>query len=888
MLVGRRLHQHRRGRLLALIAAIAICAVPLGLGLGLSSAGAAVARPQARLAAGSTGDTTCQISSRSTTCTGTYGGGHAWDMTNWNSQTGHQVAAAPTVTVSPTTGLVNQVVDVKWANFTPTLNPSTFEPQPNANNGAATGASTSAPIELYPLAIYECRGTDPQGPVGDGTGQSQGGDCYDITDNSQLNAQFGQANGVYAFTAGNGTGEANILVEAGQENNSFLKCGVSSPCSLVVVPNWGGLVQTAATQGLPFKTDCSNHQADAGDAATEEIDMASYQYIGSTCSWDDRIIIPLSFAPTATDCPANTPSFYAVGSPGMEVAMNQWQAAWCTGKSAISFNYTSTDEYTARESFLTGGQALTASTDMALVSEPATSSDSNGANPSARHYTYAPLANSAVSFVYLIDNPSSGAPYTNLVLNARLAAKLLTQSYSLTYGCVGEKAQLSYTCDPNVAGNPATLFDDPEFLSENHLSADAVPADGAWPDTLYGSFLPLVTDANSDLTYEMTGWIASDSAAEQFLQGTREKDGSYSMVVNKAYKNIAYPASEFSVLDEGWSGPPASNVLQDDATMGVSWVPAGDYDLAAEDLGTYSATSDYPYVTCPANVSCKQGSTVGWKNAQVTGEYLGQNNMTGVLPYSDAAINLFPSFALVNAAGKAVAPSTASIEAAVSQMKTNPDGITQSANFASRDPNAYPLALVNYAMVPTCGLSAAKASAISAFLTDVATKGQTPGYLPGQLAPGYAPLNSHQLGQLKAAASTVATKGKQACPSGGGPSGPGSGGTGSGGTGSTGGGSKGGKGGTNPQTTAQLGKNKAHNAGYAVKDPFTAGLARLILPLLVIIGGLLGLGGPVAYVVGATGGWPALQQRIGALPHRIGALPRRAAGLVRGTRVRGS
>jgi hypothetical protein len=878
MLKGRRQHWHGRRRLLSLGAAIAFVAVPVGL--SLSSAGAAVAQPQARLAASPTGDTTCTTSNRATTCTGTYGGSHAWDMKNWNNQTGQQVAAPPVVTVSPTTGLVSQVLHVSWANFTPTLSATTLTPQPNANNGAATGSEPQNPPEIYPLAIYECRGTDPQGPVGDGISPA-GGDCYDVTDNTQVNATAGQANGVYAFTSGKGTGEANIFVEAG-EDNSFLKCGVSSPCSLVVVPNWGGLVQSEITQGTTFKTNCNNHNADAGDAATDEIDMAGYSYLGTTCSWNDRIVIPLSFAPTSTNCPPGTPSFYAVGSPGMEAAMGQWQAGWCTGKSAISFNYTATDEYTARQSFLSGGAALTASTDMALVSEPATSSNSNGASPAARKFTYAPLANSAVSFVYLIDNPNTGAPYTNLVLNARLAAKLLTQSYSLQYSCAGEKVQLSYTCDPNVANNPETFFDDPEFLSEN--KGDAFVADSESPDALYGSFLPLVTSANSDMTYEMTGWIASDPTAAQFLNGTREKDGSYSMAVNTAYRNTAYPTSEFSVLDQGWSGAPDTNPLLDDNTMGVAWVPIGDLDQVSVDLATYSPTTQEPYVTCPATVNCTGSSSTGWINSKLPGEYLGQNGMTGVVPYSDAANDLFPSFALVNAAGKAVAPTTASILAAVGQMKTNPDGITQSANFASRDPDAYPLAHVDYAMVPTCGLSAAKASAISAFLTNVATKGQTPGYLPGQLAPGYAPLNSHQLGQLKAAASTVATKGQQACPtSGSGHSGSGSsgGGTGSTGTGSTGGGSKGSKGGTNPQTTAQLGKDRAHNAGYAVKDPFTAGLTRLILPLLVIIGGLLGLGGPVAYVVGATGGWPALQQRIGKLPHRV-------AGLVRGTRVRGS
>jgi hypothetical protein len=53
-----------------------------------------------------------------------------------------------------------------------------------------------------------------------------------------------------------------------------------------------------------------------------------------------------------------------------------------------------------------------------------------------------------------------------------------------------------------------------------------------------------------------------------------------------------------------------------------------------------------------------------------------------------------------------------------------------------------------------------------------------------------------------------------------------------------------------------------------------------VLPILLIVGGILGLGGPAAYVVGTTGGWPALRRRLGTLPHRVagfllGPTPRR-------------
>jgi len=880
--------------------------------MGMQSAGAAVARPQARAATSQTGDTTCTTASnRVTTCTGTYGGSRAWDMTNWNNQTGHELSAQPVVTVSPTTDLVTQVVHVSWANFTPTLNIGTLEPEPNADDGAVGGGN---PLELYNVAIYECSGTNPTSPVGDGT-FPQSKDCYDISDVTQVRATAGAANGVIAFTSSTGTGQANVYVEANAEN-SFLNCGVSSPCSLVVVPNWGGM-DLDPSLGVD-KADCTSHKADDGDIGDLEAPMAGYQFIGATCSWDDRIVVPLSFAPSPTNCPTtSTPEFQVDGSPTMEAAMQQWQAGYCTGSSALSFEYTSQDEYLARQLFLNGSGALSASVDMALVTQPATATDSGGASPNARQYTYAPLANSAVAFAYYIDNPNTGMPYTNLVLNARLAAKLLTQSYALEYDCSeppppgGNQKPYpaaSSVCDPAVARspeahNPDTIFDDPEFFALN--GGDTATNIAQFPhdsvaNTQYGTFLPTVVAGDSDTTYELTGWIASDADARAFLNGQTVTGnlagvGQTSMTVNKNYRSITYPVDQFVPLDPGWSvGDLATNLAENNWTesMQASWNPVASLDSAATALATYQPTAASPAGACDAGndgsfPDCGTGGKAGgdWDNPTLAGQFLGQDTLTAVVSEGQATADEFPVFRLVNAAGNAVAPTSTSILAAVSQMTTNADGITQSPNFASKDPDAYPLAMVDYAMVPTCGLSAAKAAAISAFLTDVATKGQTPGYLPGQLAPGYVPLTSRQLGQLKAAASAVKA---QHCVKGGGGPVDGNNGTDTNGTGSTGKGSTGGKGGTNPQTAAKLGKGQAHPAGYAVRDPFTAGLTRVILPLLVIMGGVLGLGGPVTYVVGRTGGWSVLYQRIGALPQRIGALPQRIAGLLRGTRARGS
>lgn len=898
-----RQHRRRRARLLRLAAALAILAIPAAL--SLQSAGAAVASPQARLAASPAGDTKCATASdRETTCTGTYGGGRAWDMKNWNNQTGAEYPATrpPTVTVSPTTSLVSQVVHVTWSNFSPTVSLINFSstgaplPAPNANDGQGGSSNVGGhPLELYNLAIFECAGDDPTSPVGDGD-QQLSKDCYDVADVTQVQATAGAANGVIGFTSADGTGQADVYVEAGSQN-SFLHCGVSSPCSLVVVPNWGGQdpVKSAAGGNLP--TACGTHTSDDGSAIDGQIPLAGYQYLGGSCSWADRIVVPLSFAPSSTNCPTtSTPAFQVDGSPMMEAAIEQWQAGWCTGKSPLSFGYTSEDEYLAREGFLNGAGALSASVDIGLVTQPANSTDSGGASPTARQYTYAPLANSAVALAYYIDNPNTGEPFTDLTLNATLAAKLVTQSYALDYGCAGAKAPLisSYDCDPAVAGNPASIFDDPEFFGLNGgdsaKNRSQFPADPDFYETLYGPFLPTVTQGDSDMTYEMTGWMEADPDAHAFLQGQRETDGGTSMTVNKYYRDVAYPMSQFQPLDPGWSVQPtkaiASNPLGADASMQIAWNPVSELDNVAIDLATYNPTSDSPVPVCTLGQGANCPGNNGWENPRLPGEFLGQDEMTAVLAESQAAADAFPTFKLVNPAGKAVAPTNSSILAAVSQMKTNPDGITQSINFSSKDAAAYPLTMVNYAMVPTCGLSSAKASAISAFLTDVATKGQTSGYLPGQLAPGYAPLDSRQLTQLKAAARAVK---EQHCHKGGGggqnPGSSSAGGSpqGSGGT-SPGGGStsKGSGTGKNPATTSKVGKSPTtRNAGYGVKDPFTAGMGRFIVPLLLIMGGILVLGGPVLYLLSVTGAAPVLKQRIGALPQRVG-------GVIRGTLVRRS
>jgi hypothetical protein len=76
-------------------------------------------------------------------------------------------------------------------------------------------------------------------------------------------------------------------------------------------------------------------------------------------------------------------------------------------------------------------------------------------------------------------------------------------------------------------------------------------------------------------------------------------------------------------------------------------------------------------------------------------------------------------------------------------------------NYKDKDPAAYPLTMVIYAVVPTGGISKAKAAAIAQFLDFVADQGQQPGTAPGELTAGYLPLPQSLREQTLKAATEV-------------------------------------------------------------------------------------------------------------------------------------
>jgi hypothetical protein len=105
--------------------------------------------------------------------------------------------------------------------------------------------------------------------------------------------------------------------------------------------------------------------------------------------------------------------------------------------------------------------------------------------------------------------------------------------------------------------------------------------------------------------------------------------------------------------------------------------------------------------------------------------------------------------ALQNAAGNFVQPSATSLDAAVAVAKTNADG-TLTPDYASTNPDAYPMPDVIYAAVSANPVPAAQAAAETAELTQMLALTGTGGSNVGQLPAGFVPLPASLVTQAQA------------------------------------------------------------------------------------------------------------------------------------------
>lgn len=634
------------------------------------------------------------------------------------------------VTVSQTKNLINQVVTVSWTGGAPTL--------------PASGSFA----QNY-LQIMQCWGDDPAGPA---RTQCQYGGLISQTTpaagnwvrsrqvsttrvdpKEELKKPSAAQDAYVPFWA---AAQAQPVGAATSNFNDFFDSQVTNEIPLARTHGDGtgteffeietvrqaaglGCGDPVTTGGVTKARSCwlvvvprGNKEVDGAvltQAFSDQLDSSPL----SQTNWDSRIVFPLDFLPVVQACPLAGSQRRVIGHELAVDAISSWGSALCGGGGA-QFSYTQLSDDVIRSQVLDGS-----SPGLALMTNPAPPDQVSPDHP----LLYAPVGLSGLAIAFNIvhqPNPTAspddlaqdGIRFPSMKLNARLVAKLLTQSYR--NAVEGSPDYLSK--------NPAGLTVDPEFLALN-------------PEYTGFSFFVQPPDAlaqlgTSDLTSLLWTWIKDDPDANAFMSGTPDKWG---MVVN--------PNNETSTL-------PISSYPRNDPSCVDVLIDAGTHLTAKKcALDTHPYTNDMH----DSGRAASRGDTKGHIPAQGTTatsivfpalprQSPNQLSLLAVVDTATAARYNLPTASLLNTANKFVAPTTDSLLAGAAAMKPSTvAGVLQS-DPHTPNPAAYPLTALSYAVTSPPALDPAAGKDYAALVRYAAGPGQQQGVEPGQLPQGMAPL----------------------------------------------------------------------------------------------------------------------------------------------------
>jgi hypothetical protein len=587
------------------------------------------------------------------------------------------------------------------------------------------------------------------------------------------------ASTTFGTTAADGTGSANFIVQ-NAEGNASLGCSATVACSLVVIPIMGiSCDATAAalpaadrpTDPVAGEEECAStgfyQPGDAAGSQTSSDPNSRVAVNGQTwwsaSNWRNRITVPIEMAQTAAVCditgggvPENI-----YGSQYLVQVTQQWAPKFCLDPSLFRLQQVQTSEVQAKNlltSSVTNGQYLGVKA-VFQAGPPA----QKFANPIVQ----APTAITGFGVVYYIDD-AKHHPYTQLKLNARLLAKLLTMSYPAIPAVRDDWAITDrYKA---AAKNPLDLSVDPEFLALNPGAKTSTINQLEASSTLFSM------SSDSDVMTALTSYINVDPEARAWLNGQADPWG---MVVNPNYKKIALPLANWPQLDTYYA--PLNNCIAD---AHAPILPL----LAAPVSDPSQITFNMQYGITNSQVNCVvfgQTDSAGNRKLQALGRQdVGIRFLLGIVGLGDAARYQLNSAALqtqkaadapvkfTNDAGRTFATPTADSLLAAAKM-LHPDTTlntwTVPYDTLRTDPagaRAYPGTLLISTDVPTKGLTAADAKNFANLLTYAAGPGQVQGPDNGQLPDGYLPITAAAgLGNLvdytTAAAKAVAAQDAQ-------------------------------------------------------------------------------------------------------------------------------
>lgn len=500
--------------------------------------------------------------------------------------------------------------------------------------------------------------------------------------------------------------------------------------------------------------------------------------------FDNRIVVPLDFTPTASSCPPGSKEFSISGSQFMIAAMSSWQPSLCQSIST-TFSFATNPDSVARAQLL---DTRTGSPELVYSGYPVSSgelmTDDERTLLGKTSLAYAPVAVSSVVVAYNAEF-ANGRP-GGLNLTPRLMAKLLTQSYTFTVPSSTAFPAESVAHLSAAARTYRYWNDDPEFRAANPTN---------WQ--LYDQQVPSILlpgPAGADGIKQVWRWILADPDAVAFLKG--EDDG-HGMTVNPYF----LPRTETNLIPWYYDATMSFTPTPTTKMVGQVGIDGAPYSLAASPRDTFPKYdgTQLPFITSEINGRTRYdtiqfapyaldylsaarqafrgdpNSKTLWDQNKIEGEVrgawvstgvqdVGSRFMIAVTDSANASRYGLTTAALAPAGSDTpVASTEATMTAALSSLSaTTIDTILQVDPAKVGDPattgvRAYPLTMITYAGVNLSKSSFASRKTIADMIQQVVTTGQVSGTAIGELPAGYVPLSTTLQDQAKATVQAVLT-----------------------------------------------------------------------------------------------------------------------------------
>lgn len=569
-----------------------------------------------------------------------------------------------------------------------------------------------------------------------------------------------------------GTGFFDFEVQSSVQSPQ-LGCGTAAHlrCWLVVVPrgsHFGGGAECSSFRDPGNNYDpYSPGRPNSVQGGSPLNDQCDY--------WNNRIVVPLDFAPTSVNCAVGSSEVRVIGSQLMISAMTSWQPSLCQSVKS-TFSFSNNPDSVARAQILDTG-ALGPS--VAYSGYPLSSGELLTADErtllSKTAFKYAPVAISSVVIGFLAE-PANGR-IESLTMSPRLMAKLLTQSYKFTVPSNSSDVTRPFSHLGAVNQTYNYLNQDPDFRQANPDNYQQFTGNPA---------IVLPGPSGADAIKQVWRWILADADAVAFLNGEPDDWG---MTVNPYYLPKGHPAAVVP-----WYLDDAKNFLDTPVSRSVGLAnldgspkklsetvldsfPKNDQSLVPLQLhgekSRFDSIQYSPYTenllsAARAAFRANPNSKTVWSPTALNaaGE-LGDWVSSGTqLPGDKFMITITDS---PSAARYSL--SVAGIQVPNSEEVAYPDveGMTSALaglapttvdNVQQIDPklvpsDGYPMTMVTYAAVNVTKATSAARAVIAAMLREVTSNGQVSGTALGQLPPGYLPLTQAMVALASTAAGEI-------------------------------------------------------------------------------------------------------------------------------------